>query len=140
MTERRKPPKARGTGGPRNGHHRTAAAFDDARVAGGDVSRRTRVVPRELEALATDDEDFVVLSFPLPRDGRETLSPAESEVASLLMAGRTNAEIAALRGTSLRTTANQVASLFRKLGVRSRLQLVTSAPLVDARTERCRTT
>jgi DNA-binding CsgD family transcriptional regulator len=96
----------------------------------------SRGVPRNLEALATDDEDFVVLSFSLPEDDHEALSPAESEVASLVMAGRSNAEIAAVRGTSVRTAANQVASLFRKLRIRSRLQLITNAPLINARTGR----
>jgi DNA-binding CsgD family transcriptional regulator len=94
------------------------------------------IVPRDLEALADEDEDFVVLSFSLPQHNHETLTPAESEVASFVVAGRTNAEIAALRGTSVRTAANQVATLFRKLGVRSRLELVTSAPLLESRAQR----
>lgn len=51
------------------------------------------------------------------------LSPAEREVAALILHGRDNASIAALRGTSVRTTANQVASIFAKLGVRSRAEL-----------------
>jgi DNA-binding CsgD family transcriptional regulator len=50
------------------------------------------------------------------------LSPAEREVAELILRGRDNASIAAARGTSVRTIANQVASLFAKLGVRSRAQ------------------
>lgn len=54
------------------------------------------------------------------------LTAAESEVAALVLAGRRNAEIAAARGTSLRTVANQVASVFRKLGVGSRLHLTAS--------------
>jgi DNA-binding CsgD family transcriptional regulator len=106
-------------------------------VDGPDASRSSRpAVPRDLEALATDDDDFVVLSFPLPQDPPEALTPAESEVAALVIAGRTNGEIAALRGTTLRTVANQMASLFRKLGVRSRLQLATSAPLLGPRAGR----
>jgi DNA-binding NarL/FixJ family response regulator len=64
-------------------------------------------------------------------DETRTLSPAESEVAALAVSGQSNAEIATFRGTSLRTTANQIASLFSKLGVHSRLELVTIAPLLE---------
>lgn len=51
------------------------------------------------------------------------LTPAEREVTVLLLDGRDNASIAEERGTSLRTTANQIASVFRKLGVSSRAEL-----------------
>ena len=53
----------------------------------------------------------------------ERTSEAEREVALLLVRGATNAEVAAARGTSERTVANQVQSLFRKLGVASRAEL-----------------
>lgn len=42
----------------------------------------------------------------------------------MLIAGRASAEIAAARHVSLRTIANQVASVFRKVGVKSRSELV----------------
>ena len=48
------------------------------------------------------------------------LSPAEREVTARLLDGYDNERIARERGTSLRTVANQVASIFRKLGVSSR--------------------
>jgi len=54
------------------------------------------------------------------------LTCAEREVRALVLAGRSNAEIARARGTSLRTVANQIASMFRKLGVGSRIHLVAS--------------
>jgi DNA-binding CsgD family transcriptional regulator len=53
------------------------------------------------------------------------LTPVEAEVTRLLAAGLSNAEIARVRGTARRTVANQVASVFRKLGVSSRLELNT---------------
>ena len=43
--------------------------------------------------------------------------------SSRVVAGRSNGEIAAARGRSVRTIANQVAAIFRKLGVGSRLEL-----------------
>jgi DNA-binding CsgD family transcriptional regulator len=54
----------------------------------------------------------------------EQLSAAEREVTELMLSGLSNAEIAAFRGTALRTVANQVALIFDKLGVGSRGELV----------------
>jgi DNA-binding NarL/FixJ family response regulator len=66
-----------------------------------------------------------VFSFPLPPPALPPgLSEAERAVALDLLEGRSNAAIAAARRSSVRTVANQVASLFKKLGVHSRSQLV----------------
>jgi DNA-binding NarL/FixJ family response regulator len=51
------------------------------------------------------------------------LSRSENAVATLLLTGASNAQIAAARAKSARTVANQIASIFRKLGVRSRGEL-----------------
>ncbi|MBX3264268.1 MAG: helix-turn-helix transcriptional regulator [Labilithrix sp.] len=51
------------------------------------------------------------------------LSPAEREVLRLMLNDHDGASIAASRRTSPRTIANQIASVFRKLGVRSRAEL-----------------
>ncbi len=59
----------------------------------------------------------------LPPDFARELSPAERHVARGLLAGLSNVEIGRLRGCSARTIANQVASLFTKLGVHSRAEL-----------------
>lgn len=53
----------------------------------------------------------------------DLLSPAELEIAADVVRGRSNAEIACTRGTSLRTVACQVASVFAKLDVGSRTEL-----------------
>jgi len=55
------------------------------------------------------------------------LSEAEAYVAREMLAGRSNAEIARARGTSIRTVANQVARVFRKLGVHGRFEFVARA-------------
>ena len=81
-------------------------------------------LPGDLIALESDDGELAVLSFTLPGDSAISLSSAESDVARHILAGRSNSEIAALRRCSTRTVANQVASLFRKLGVRSRSEAV----------------
>jgi DNA-binding CsgD family transcriptional regulator len=75
-------------------------------------------------------DEYAVLAFPddegLAGGLSKDLSDAEKEVAKLLLAGRSNAEIAAARGRSVRTVANQVASIFRKLRVGSRLELAVA--------------
>jgi DNA-binding CsgD family transcriptional regulator len=52
------------------------------------------------------------------------LPPAEEQVLHQLLDGRSHAAIAALRGTSPRTIANQLATAFRRLGVSGRLQIL----------------
>ena len=52
------------------------------------------------------------------------LTPAERDIALYVVGGCSNAQIARLRHTSVRTIANQISSLFRKLDVRGRLELI----------------
>ncbi len=54
----------------------------------------------------------------------ESLTAHERQVAALVLEGLTTAEMAETRGTSPRTIANQLASIYRKLGVASRAELV----------------
>lgn len=54
----------------------------------------------------------------------DLLTEAEGRVARLAARGLTNAEIAARRGRSQKTVSNQLASIYKKLGVKSREQLV----------------
>jgi len=73
------------------------------------------------------DERFVVLSYPLADlPGVDDLSPAELEVVKAILGGMSNAEIARRRGRAVRTVANQVAAIFRKLGVGSRSELAAA--------------
>lgn len=53
------------------------------------------------------------------------LSVAERRVVAAALRGRSNRDIATLRGTSVRTVANQLASAFEKLGVHSRRELAS---------------
>ena len=78
------------------------------------------------EGAAGPSDSVVVLRFPLPEPQWPTsLTIAEREVAVLLLDGATNAAIANMRGTSRRTVTNQVASIFRKAGVASRIELAS---------------
>jgi DNA-binding CsgD family transcriptional regulator len=82
--------------------------------------------PDEIEArrVVISGFELVVLSFrTVPAELPEDLSRAEREVLGWLLRGDSNAEVAAKRRTAVRTAANQVASIFRKIGVASRAEL-----------------
>jgi DNA-binding NarL/FixJ family response regulator len=72
---------------------------------------------------------IAILSFAIGA-GAEALTEAESDVVRAIFEGHSNATIARARGAAVRTVANQVASVFRKLGVQSRAELVASAALM----------
>ncbi len=107
-------------------------------MAGGEGPRRGDGVARGKLALepppglvgatfGLQKDEFCVLGW-LTREGREgtlasKLTPAEAEVVRLVRGGCSNEEIGRRRGTSPRTVANQIAAVFRKLEVRSRLEL-----------------
>ncbi len=77
-----------------------------------------------LSELVVWGERFVVASFPV--DAPAGLSPAEREVAGLAARGLSNRRIAAQRRTAERTVANQLSSIYRKLGVASRRELTAA--------------
>jgi DNA-binding NarL/FixJ family response regulator len=54
----------------------------------------------------------------------ERLSRREKQIVDALLAGRTNKEIALQLGVSDQTIKNQLTTLYRKVGVSSRLELV----------------
>ncbi len=61
------------------------------------------------------------------------LTDAAADIARAVCDGATNGEIAAARGTSIHTVANQIATLMRKLGVSSRVELAVklASPSAD---------
>jgi DNA-binding CsgD family transcriptional regulator len=68
-----------------------------------------------------DGTPVLVLSFPLPGcDHVPGLTAAERDIGSRLLRGETTDDIACARSSSVRTLANQLAALYRKLGVSSR--------------------
>ncbi len=81
-------------------------------------------------------EELIVLSWPdaqasLP--DAPNLTPAERDVGRLLLEGCSDAEVASVRKTSVRTVGKQVASLYRKLGISSRRELWARARSPRAR-------
>jgi DNA-binding CsgD family transcriptional regulator len=71
-----------------------------------------------------DGEREVIVSGRLDEPLRDELTASELAVIRLLLEGKTHAEMAAARSTSVRTIANQIASAYRKLGVSGRMELL----------------
>ena len=65
----------------------------------------------------------VIFVHALPKQVALGLTTAEEAVLALLLDGHDNATIAEARGTAARTIANQIAGIYRKLGVSSRAEL-----------------
>jgi DNA-binding NarL/FixJ family response regulator len=77
-------------------------------------------------------DEFALISFDWVRsgDGRnevEMLSPSEREVAELAWQGHSNAVIARIRSTSVRTVENQISGIYRRLNLGSRRELMRLA-------------
>ncbi|HEY4243297.1 MAG TPA: helix-turn-helix transcriptional regulator [Kofleriaceae bacterium] len=73
---------------------------------------------------ATRVGNYVLLSVPRTAGGMlDGLTAAERQVTLAVLSGLSNAEVARMRGSSPRTIANQLATIFKKLGVHSRSEL-----------------
>jgi DNA-binding NarL/FixJ family response regulator len=70
------------------------------------------------------DEQLAIAKVELFPKALSELTLAEREVTLLVVDGLTNAEIGVQRNSSPRTVANQIAAVFRKLGVHGRLELI----------------
>jgi DNA-binding CsgD family transcriptional regulator len=81
----------------------------------------------KLAEVAVAGETLLVGAYPLVNERRvASLTVAEREIVVQLISGSTNSDIARRRGSSERTVANQLQSIFRKLGARSRAELAAS--------------
>jgi len=80
----------------------------------------------DIEIVEIGGETVLLLSWPTANGTAETakLTDAEADVLRAIQRGASNADIARERGTSVRTVANQIQALFRKLGGHSRHHLV----------------
>lgn len=91
---------------------------------GGPIERKdeTRTV-----SFTWRDQEFRVISYELPAEPPQAmLTPAEREVAVLMVQGHSPGEISQQRGTAIRTVRNQVARIYAKLGVASRAEFVAA--------------
>jgi DNA-binding NarL/FixJ family response regulator len=96
------------------------------RAVDGISEMRLVEMSRRLEALGP--AEFAVHVAPDP-EAVARLTIAELDVTLAVLAGHGNGEIATQRRTSLRTVVNQLAAVFRKLGVSGRLELVSRLTL-----------
>jgi DNA-binding NarL/FixJ family response regulator len=74
----------------------------------------------------------------MKRREQPRLTPAEHDIVVRLLEGLTNVEIARARHVKPRTIANQIASIFRKLGVCSRVELAARRDVQSQGTFACR--
>jgi DNA-binding NarL/FixJ family response regulator len=97
---------------------RAASSHADAAVERHDGASIVRVA-----RFRQDGHDYAVIRIAIVPKLPPSLTTAETEVATLVIEGLSNAAIAARRATSVRTVANQLRSIYSKLGVGSRRQL-----------------
>jgi DNA-binding CsgD family transcriptional regulator len=90
------------------------------------AGRKTRPAgqPLRIRRFELADTTLALISFSTEISTPVSLTDAERRIVGQLLRGRSDREIARLRGTSPRTVANQLRTLFRKLGVSSRAELV----------------
>lgn len=88
------------------------------------MGRVRRISPPPNLVVERLDEEFIVLSWDAGVALPPVLTAAERDVLARVVRGESNATIARARKTSVRTTANQVASVLRKTGARSRFDLI----------------
>jgi DNA-binding CsgD family transcriptional regulator len=106
-----------------------ATLGDVALELGLKVSTVTRLLRVGMQTLGVSSQAELIAALGGPTEPSampECLTPAEREVVALLLRGRSNRDIALCRGTSVRTVANQLQSVYARLGVGSRRELVAA--------------
>jgi len=107
--------------GAASNQNRDQARTANGRAEGGEsrnraiVAYRTKIEGRRVVVVG-DGHATSILS---------RVTAAERAVAELAAHGRSNRSIAERRGSSAKTVANQLLSVYRKLGIASREELVT---------------
>ena len=95
-----------------------------ARSTPAEPDTDTSIMPGlEAETFEIDGLDLVIFEVELRPQFPAVLTTAEREVARLACKGHTMAEIAQRRRVHYRTVANQLASIYRKVGVHSSTEL-----------------
>lgn len=92
----------------------------------GRLTKRPTAPPHGLivERLRVGSEEMLVFEWSGAREDVAGLTDAERDVLARVVRGDSNAAIAKARKTSVRTVANQVASLLRKTSSKSRYDLI----------------
>jgi DNA-binding CsgD family transcriptional regulator len=80
-----------------------------------------------VRSLNVEGHRYKLIAYRIRRPSRfVALTPAELSVATAVVEGASTRELARRRGVSERTVANQLASIYRKLEVCSRHELVAA--------------
>jgi len=88
------------------------------------VRRRARCTGVHVELMSGETRDVRLRSERLELPLRGKLTHSELSVVAMVIEGNSHAQIAERRQTSVRTVANQIASVYRKLRVSSRMGLL----------------
>ncbi len=88
------------------------------------MSRTTENEPRHGRCQFEGDEYIYFSYVPETLFLPNSLTKAERAITQLVAKGISNRDIAARRAVSVRTVENQLTSIFRKLGVASRAELL----------------
>lgn len=88
--------------------------------------KRRATLPPQPTGLVVEvvDDELAIFTWDVERPVDASLTDAERDVLARIVTGASNATIARARKASVRTVANQVASLLRKLGAASRYELI----------------
>jgi DNA-binding CsgD family transcriptional regulator len=106
-----------------------ATLSDVAIELGVKLSTVTRLLREGMATLGVSCQAELIAALggpAVPCSMPECLTPAEREVVSMVLRGSSNRDIALCRGTSVRTVANQLQSVYARLGVGSRRELVAA--------------
>ncbi len=82
------------------------------------------LAPPPVYAVGNDNESILAATNIVDFERIPGLTHSEIEITRMLIQGKPNADIAAVRNTSLHTVENQVASLLRKAEARNRFDLL----------------
>jgi DNA-binding CsgD family transcriptional regulator len=102
-------------------------------MAGRPCEREAARADARMAELLVGDTCYRVVSAQRPDNQLSSLLPrAEYEVVRLFLEGRSHKEVATSRGSSPRTVANQLATVFHRFGVSGRAELVIHLLCSDA--------
>lgn len=114
-----------------DGASKTASPSGRTRTVGVAASRNawtfadaTPPLGLRVRYLVIDGVRYAVFSFPLPSFDEMSLTATERDVVIGVCRGLSNVELAMIRNVSPRTIANQLSSIYRKLSIVSRAELL----------------
>ena len=82
---------------------------------------------KDVDRLVVGDQELLIVQVDDSPVELEELTESENAVARAVVAGKSNNEIAADRGVSTKTVANQLRAIYEKLGIASRFELIALA-------------